>query len=90
MDLIRMAKANRVAMGLPPTIPHIPGKGDKKKEVVPPMTSTMPSPYQELQQMKAHIIEKKPKNKEVRDYFEKLVEYRNGRAEEAEREAEKE
>lgn len=86
MDLIRMAKANRIAMGLPAELPKMPTKADKK--VVPPPPTI--SPYQELQQLKAHLIEKKAKNKEVREYFQRLVDYRNGRAEEAEREAEAE
>ena len=46
-----------------------------------PGMMSAPSPSQELELAKKDIIQKKPRNKVVREYFQRVIDYKNGRAE---------
>ena len=87
MDLIRPCEANRRAQGLDPKqkvdVANV-SKADRRKAPPPPVSTgagVAPTPYQRLQTRKQEIVEKKPSNKVVRQYFEDLIAYKAGRRE---------
>lgn len=83
MDLIKTMMANRKEKGLLLEPPR-----DKKATAKPiaslPGKMGEPSPSAEIEMMKKDIIAKKPRAKIVREYFQHLIDYKNGRAEAAE------
>ena len=83
MDLIKTMMANRREKGLMPEPP-------RGKERIATATTRLPdprglgkapSPSEELETAKRDIIQKKPRNKVVREYFQRLIDFKNGRAE---------
>ena len=83
MDLIKTMMANRRERGLMPE----PPRGMEKKATAqtrlpdPRALGKPPSPSEELELAKKDIIQKRPRNKVVREYFQRLVDFKNGRAE---------
>lgn len=83
MDLIKQMMLNRREKGLMPE----PPRGMEKRATAqtrlpdPRGLGKGPSPSEELEAMKRDIIQKKPRNKVVRDYFQRMIDFRNGRAE---------
>ena len=92
MDLIKSMMANRREKGLMPE----PPRGLEKRATMqtslpdPRGLGKAPSPSEELEAMKRDIIQKKPRNKVVRDFFQRLVDFKNGRAEAKEQAASRE
>ena len=83
MDLIKTMMANRRERGMMPEPPRGMEKRATATHTLPtgPGMMKKPSPCEELEMIKKDIIQKKPRNKVVREYFQKLIEYRNGRCE---------
>ena len=81
MDLIKTMMANRKEKGMLLEPPR-----DKRAKPVASLPGKMgePSPSAEIEMMKKDIIAKKPRAKIVREYFQHLIDYKNGRAEAAE------
>ena len=83
MDLIKSMMANRRERGLMPQPPRgMETKATAVTRMPDPRGLGKPmSPSEEMEAAKRDIIQKKPRNKVVREYFQRLVDFKNGRAE---------
>ena len=83
MDLIKTMMANRREKGMLPEPPRGMARTATATTRLPDARGLGkgPSPSEELEAMKRDIIQKKPRNKVVRDYFQRVIDFKNGRAE---------